>query len=98
MDKLMETETIWLGVGLLGQALFSARFIIQWLHSERMRKSVIPATFWYFSVLGGTTLLAYAVYRRDPVFIIGQGLGLLVYFRNLQFLWRSRDTPAGPES
>ena len=80
----------WLVVGLLGQALFSARFIVQWLSSERMKKSVIPSAFWYFSIAGGATLLAYAIHRRDPVFILGQATGLFIYLRNLQFVWRDR--------
>ncbi len=90
MEKWFEIDSIWLAVGLLGQGLFSARFIVQWLHSEKLKKSVIPSAFWYFSLCGGATLLAYAIHRRDPVFIIGQGMGLFVYFRNLQFLWRDR--------
>jgi lipid-A-disaccharide synthase-like uncharacterized protein len=80
----------WLIVGLLGQALFSARFVLQWLSSERMKKSVIPAAFWYFSIAGGATLLAYAIHRRDPVFILGQAAGMLIYLRNLQFVRRDR--------
>ena len=80
----------WLAVGFLGQALFSARFLVQWLTSEKLRKSVIPTAFWYFSVAGGMTLLAYALHRRDPVFVVGQGAGLVIYFRNLQFLRRDR--------
>lgn len=85
----------WLAIGFLGQALFSARFIVQWLSSERIKKSVIPTAFWYFSIAGGATLLAYAIHRRDPVFIVGQALGLFIYLRNLQFLWRDRQ-PAAP--
>ena len=96
----MEIDKTWLAVGLIGQALFSARFIVQWLQSERIKKSVIPSAFWYFSMAGGITLLAYAIHRRDPVFIIGQGTGLIIYFRNLQFLWRDRRgaTTAAPEN
>lgn len=90
----MEIDKTWLAVGLIGQALFSARFIVQWLQSERIKKSVIPSAFWYFSMAGGITLLAYAIHRRDPVFIIGQGTGLIIYFRNLQFLWRDRKSAA----
>ncbi|MBP6852243.1 MAG: lipid-A-disaccharide synthase N-terminal domain-containing protein [Rhodoferax sp.] len=86
----MDIDKTWLAIGLLGQALFSARFIVQWLQSERVKRSVIPSAFWYFSMAGGATLLAYAIHRRDPVFIIGQGTGLIIYFRNLQFLWRDR--------
>ena len=86
----MEIDKTWLAVGLIGQVLFSARFFVQWLQSERMKKSVIPSAFWDFSMAGGVTLLAYAIHRKDPVFIIGQGTGLFIYFRNLQFLWRDR--------
>jgi lipid-A-disaccharide synthase-like uncharacterized protein len=70
----------------LGQALFSARFFVQWLASERVKRSVIPTAFWYFSLAGGVTLLAYAIHRQDPVFIAGQGLGLVVYLRNLYLI------------
>ena len=83
-------ETIWLGIGFLGQAMFSMRFLIQWLQSERQRRSIIPVAFWYFSLLGGVTLLSYAIYRQDPVFILGQGAGLIIYARNLYFIWRER--------
>jgi len=94
----IDIDKTWLAIGLVGQALFSARFIVQWLQSERVKKSVIPSAFWYFSMAGGLTLLAYAIHRRDPVFIIGQGTGLIIYFRNLQFLWRDRkDSRAGDE-
>ena len=87
----MENATIWLGVGFLGQALFSMRFIIQWITSEKQKKSVIPTAFWYFSLAGGVTLLSYAIFRQDPVFILGQAGGLLVYSRNLYFVLRDRD-------
>lgn len=83
-------ESIWLGIGFVGQGLFSMRFIIQWIYSEKVKKSVIPLAFWYFSVLGGATLLAYAIYRNDPVFIVGQGAGLLIYARNLWLIHRER--------
>jgi len=73
-------------IGFVGQACFSCRFIVQWLASEREKKSIIPVAFWYFSILGGSTLLAYAIYKRDPVFIMGQFTGLFVYFRNLYFV------------
>jgi lipid-A-disaccharide synthase-like uncharacterized protein len=85
----MTTEHVWLGFGLLGQAFFSARFLVQWIASERRKQSVVPVQFWYFSVGGGLMLLAYAVYRQDPVFILGQGAGLLVYARNLYFIRRA---------
>lgn len=84
----MGVERIWLAVGFLGQAFFSARFIVQWVASERRKQSVVPVFFWYFSLGGGLTLFLYAVYRRDPVFILGQGAGLFVYLRNLYFIYR----------
>jgi lipid-A-disaccharide synthase-like uncharacterized protein len=85
---MLTIEHVWVGIGLLGQALFSARFLVQWIATERKRQSVVPRQFWYFSVGGGLTLLAYAVYRVDPVFILGQAAGLLVYSRNLYFIHR----------
>lgn len=80
--------TLWMMIGFLGQALFSMRFLIQWIHSERIRRSIVPEAFWYFSVAGGVTLLAYAIYRQDPVFILGQGVGLLIYGRNIWMIRR----------
>lgn len=85
-SNLTTTEWIWLGIGFFGQAMFFMRFFIQWLYSERMRQSVIPEVFWYFSIAGGLTLLAYAIYRMDPVFIAGQSTGVLIYSRNLYFI------------
>ena len=86
---------IWLVVGFAGQALFSMRFIVQWWHSERRKRSVIPVTFWYFSLAGGVALLAYAIYRQDPVFIAGQAGGLFIYSRNLYFINRERRDKRG---
>ncbi|MGH7333679.1 MAG: lipid-A-disaccharide synthase N-terminal domain-containing protein [Candidatus Rokuibacteriota bacterium] len=91
-------EQAWLGVGLLGQAFFSARFLVQWIASERARCSVIPVSFWYYSIGGGLTLLAYSIYRLDPIFILGQGAGLFIYARNLHFIHRSSSGPAHPAS
>lgn len=84
----MKTETVWLGIGFGGQAMFSMRFLVQWLYSERVKKSVIPVAFWYFSIAGSLMLLSYAIYKRDPVFILGQCFGLVVYLRNLYFIKR----------
>jgi lipid-A-disaccharide synthase-like uncharacterized protein len=81
---------IWIIIGFTGQALFSARFIVQWLASERVKRSIIPTAFWYFSLAGGVTLLAYAIHKQDPVFIAGQGLGLIVYLRNLYLIRSGR--------
>ena len=81
------TELIWIGSGLSAQLMFSLRFLVQWVASERARASIVPETFWYFSCFGGALLLAYACYRADPVFIIGQATGLVIYSRILYFLW-----------
>jgi lipid-A-disaccharide synthase-like uncharacterized protein len=76
----------WVILGFTAQAFFTMRFVVQWIASERARKSVKPVAFWFFSIGGGALLLVYALYRRDPVFIAGQALGLLVYIRNLYFI------------
>lgn len=83
-------EIVWLTVGFFAQAMFSARFLVQWIASERVRRSIVPEAFWYFSFAGGAMLLAYAIYRQDPVFILGQAFGLLVYARNIYFIWSER--------
>jgi len=79
---------LWLGIGLLGQVMFSSRFVFQWLASERQKKSVIPISFWFFSILGSLLLLTYAIKIKDPVFILGQSFGLFVYIRNIQLIVR----------
>jgi lipid-A-disaccharide synthase-like uncharacterized protein len=83
----------WVVLGFVAQAFFTMRFVVQWIASERARASVIPVAFWFFSIGGGVLLLVYALYRRDPVFIAGQALGLVVYLRNLYFImingWQS---------
>jgi lipid-A-disaccharide synthase-like uncharacterized protein len=84
-----ETMT-WIVIGFLGQALFSARFIVQWLASERAKRSLIPMAFWYFSLFGGAVLLSYAIHKRDPVFVVGQAAGLFVYLRNLYLIRTGR--------
>ena len=84
------TLTVWIAVGFAGQLLFSARFIVQWVLSERKGRSYIPMAFWYFSIGGGMTLLAYAIHRQDPVFIAGQAFGLIIYLRNLTLIARER--------
>ena len=85
----MDKNLIWMIIGFVGQGFFSARFIVQWIMSEIKKQSIIPLGFWYFSLLGGVTLFAYALYKEDPVFIVGQGAGLLIYSRNL-YLIRKR--------
>src|SRR5580692_1345699 len=79
----------WVVLGFVAQAFFTMRFVVQWIASERARRSVVPVAFWFFSIGGGALLLVYALYRRDPVFIAGQGLGLVVYMRNLYFIFVS---------
>ncbi len=86
----MTRETLWLVIGFAGQVAFTGRFVLQWLYSEYKKRSVIPVSFWYLSIIGSTLLLAYAIYRQDPVFIVGQAFGSIVYFRNLQLIAKSR--------
>lgn len=86
----LRPDFLWILIGFFGQFLFMMRFLVQWIASERAKKSVIPDLFWFFSIGGGAVLLVYALYRGDPVFIFGQGLGLLIYFRNLHFVLRDR--------
>lgn len=83
-------ETTWLAVGFLGQALFFTRWLVQWFRSERERESTVPLSFWYLSLIGGFITLAYALYRKDPVFIAGQSVGALVYLRNLMLIHRNK--------
>lgn len=85
------TEILWLAVGFGAQLMFSMRFLIQWIASEKARASIVPETFWYFSFFGGAMLLVYAIYRVDPVFIMGQGMGLLIYSRNIYFIWKNKE-------
>lgn len=73
----------WIILGFVAQACFTMRFVVQWLASEKAKKSVMPVAFWFFSLFGGALLLIYAIQRKDPVFIAGQALGLIVYVRNL---------------
>jgi lipid-A-disaccharide synthase-like uncharacterized protein len=87
----------WLVVGSVGQALFGSRFLVQWIASERRKASVVPVLFWWMSLGGGLCLLAYAIHKRDPVFIVGQATGFVVYARNLMLV-RGRPAPEGPGS
>ncbi|MCD6093577.1 MAG: lipid-A-disaccharide synthase N-terminal domain-containing protein [Candidatus Omnitrophica bacterium] len=90
MKLSIPIEVLWLGLGLLGQFLFFLRFFSQWLVSEKRKESITPLSFWYFSILGGLLLLSYAIYRKDPVFILGQSLGIFIYARNLYFIYRKK--------
>lgn len=84
------TSTYWLVIGFVGQALFGMRFLIQWIISEKRRESVIPLPFWYFSIAGSIILLSYAIHKQDPVFILGQSLGSIIYIRNLILISRKK--------
>jgi len=84
------TTTYWLVVGFAGQALFGMRFIIQWIISEKRGESVIPLPFWYLSIGGSLILLTYAIHKQDPVFIMGQSLGSIIYIRNLILISRKK--------
>jgi lipid-A-disaccharide synthase-like uncharacterized protein len=88
----------WLALGFLGQALFSARFLVQWIVSERKRASVVPTAFWWLSIAGGAFLLSYAVHRGDPVFIVGQATGLVVYIRNLMLIRKGNGAHVRPHA
>lgn len=88
LSRMDSNDIIWLSIGLVGQALFMMRFIVQWIHSERHQKSMIPVSFWYFSLSGGVIVLAYGIHRVDPVIIIGQLPGTFVYARNLMLIRR----------
>ncbi|KQV37851.1 lipid-A-disaccharide synthase N-terminal domain-containing protein [Massilia sp. Root335] len=90
----MADEDGWLLVGFGGQAVFMGRFVIQWITSERYRRSVIPVSFWYLSIVGALVLLVYALHRRDPVFVAGQGIAVAIYLRNLQLIRRARAADA----
>lgn len=83
----------WLYLGFAGQVLFGLRFLVQWVASERKGESIIPVYFWYLSLIGSLILLAYAIFRRDPVFILGQCTGFFVYARNLMLIYRKRAAP-----
>jgi lipid-A-disaccharide synthase-like uncharacterized protein len=85
-------DSLWLGIGFLGQTFFFSRFLVQWLASERAGRSIFPMAFWYLSLSGGFLLLIYAVYRKDPVFILGQSTGAFIYLRNIYLLRRQDQT------
>src|SRR3954468_24791187 len=79
-------EKVWMGIGFLGQGIFTARFLVQWAVSEKKRDSVVPEAFWWISLFGGLTLLAYTVHKQDPPLMVGQAMGLVVYVRNLMLV------------
>lgn len=94
-------DALWLAIGLVGQSMFMMRFVVQWIHSERHQKSVIPVSFWYLSLVGGLIVLAYGLHKAEPVIILGQLPGTIVYARNLILIRREkRDALAeiGPDA
>lgn len=94
---MSSAETFWLCIGFGGQAVFTARFLVQWLASEKKGESVIPLAFWYLSIAGSWLLLSYACYRRDPVIITGQLFGVIVYTRNVVLIRRKQSAQAQSE-
>ena len=91
ITSLTNLEIIFLSIGFLGQGLLASRFIFQWILSEKKGESYIPVIFWYLSIFGGLGLLAYAIFRKDPVIIVGQSFGIFIYLRNLFLIYRRRN-------
>ncbi len=89
-NNLTNIEILFLTIGFLGQGIFASRFIVQWIYSEKEGKSVIPIVFWYLSILGGIGLLTYAIFRKDPVIILGQSFGIFIYLRNLFLIYKNK--------
>jgi lipid-A-disaccharide synthase-like uncharacterized protein len=81
---------VWMIFGFVGQAVFSLRFIVQWIVSEKEKKSIIPVFFWYLSIAGSLILLIYSIHQKDPVFILGQLTGSVIYVRNLVLIWKEK--------
>ncbi len=84
-------ELIFLCIGFIGQGLFASRFIVQWIYSEKKGESFIPIIFWYLSIFGGLGLLTYAIFRKDPVIILGQSFGIIIYLRNLYLIYKNKN-------
>lgn len=95
---ISEIDLVWILIGLCGQCLFMARFIVQWIHSERVGQSVVPISFWYFSLAGGSIVLAYGLHKLDPIIIIGQIPGTFVYARNLMLLNKNKSLQSSQET
>ncbi len=89
--NLSNIEIFFLVIGFVGQGFFSARFLIQWFFSEKKGESYVPLVFWYLSIIGGLSLLIYAIYRKDPVIITGQSFGIIIYIRNLILIYRKKN-------
>jgi lipid-A-disaccharide synthase-like uncharacterized protein len=84
------TSVVWVGIGLLGQLAFSGRMILQWIVSEKKRQSIITESFWWFSLFGAVTLFSYFVWRQDPIGILGQASGIVIYMRNLRLIYKHK--------
>jgi lipid-A-disaccharide synthase-like uncharacterized protein len=93
--NILKTIDFWIVFGMIGQVCFTMRFVVQWIASEKRKESVIPISFWAYSLMGSAILLTYAIYRKDPVFIIGQAFGFTVYIRNLQFIFKKKVSAGG---
>ena len=91
LGNLSSTELLFLLIGFFGQGLFASRFIVQWIYSEKKGESHIPVIFWYLSIFGGIGLLVYAIFRKDPVIILGQSFGLFIYLRNLILIYKNKN-------
>lgn len=92
------SDLAWLALGIFAQLMFTFRFVIQWLVSEKQKRSVVPTAFWWFSLAGGVLLLAYGIQRGEPIIILGQALGLVVYIRNLMLVHQGKKTDLPTES
>ena len=90
-QNLSNNEIIFLSIGFIGQGIFASRFIIQWIYSEKKGESYIPIIFWYLSIFGGIGLLTYAIFRKDPVIILGQAFGIFIYLRNLILIYNNKN-------
>ena len=91
INSLDRIEVIFLIIGFTGQFIFASRFVVQWIYSEKKGRSEIPVVFWYLSIIGGIGLLIYAIFRKDPVIILGQTFGVFIYIRNLILIYRSQN-------
>jgi len=87
-------KDIWMALGFVGQVVFGTRFLIQWIATERQKRSVVPVAFWYLSLVGTVILLTYSIHQRDPVFIVGFSVNMIIYVRNLYFIYRNRPAEA----
>jgi len=91
LNNLSHFELLFLTIGFTGQLLFASRFVVQWIYSEKIGESKIPLIFWYLSIFGGFGLLTYAIFRKDPVIILGQSFGIIIYIRNLVLIYRKKN-------